>query len=68
MRLKEDTEHLKRIVYRDVKSSGGTSRIGTPSIYDLMKRKEEKDRTNIAGSDIKIVEEKSEKKDISKEK
>src|SRR3989338_86306 len=65
---KEDTEHLKRTVYRDVKSSGGTSRIGTPSIYDLMKRKEEKDRTNIAGSDIKIVEEKSEKKDISKEK
>jgi len=47
---KEDTEYLKR---RIIKTQENVKKSSTPSIYDLMKKKEEKDR-GIVGKDIEL--------------
>lgn len=47
---KEDTEYLKR---RIIKTQENVKKSSTPSIYDLMKKKEEKDK-GIVGKDIEL--------------
>ena len=51
---KEDTEQIKRNIFRENRPKNST-----PTIYDLMKKKEEKDKTTLVGSDIQIVEDKA---------
>jgi len=56
---KEDTEHIKRSLYRETRLKSST-----PSIYDLMKKKEEKDKISIIGKDIQIAEDKTKWDDL----
>lgn len=63
---KEETEKLSRKVYgnyekKELKSRGSS----VPSIYDLMKKREEKESSSITGNAIEIIEDKSGK--LSKE-
>lgn len=53
---KEDLDSLKRKIYPPVKSKNTT-----PTIYDLMKKKEEKDKLGIKGQEIQVVNDKSDK-------
>jgi transcriptional regulator with XRE-family HTH domain len=46
---KEDTSKIRRSVYRDRPSNK------VPTIYELMKKKEEKDKTSIIGNDIDLA-------------
>lgn len=47
---KEDTEHLKRTIMKDSLKTRGD----VPTIYDLMKKKTEKDKTSVTGQDIEL--------------
>lgn len=57
---KEDTEYLKKSVLKHTASSSYSSsqKSNVPTLYDLMKHKEERDKTSVTGSDIQIVEDK----------
>lgn len=46
---KEDTAKIRRTIFKDSKSK-------VPTIYDLMKKKEERDKTSLTGKDIDILE------------
>jgi len=50
---KEDTEKLKRRVFREEYSETRKKK-AVPSIYDLMKNKEEKEKKSLIGKDIQI--------------
>ena len=51
---KENTEEIKRKIYGRASSVASKKSSGTPTIYDLMKKKEEKDRVSLLGDDIEI--------------
>lgn len=53
---KEDTEKLKKKVYRGNYSPTRISKNKVPTIYDLMKAKSEKEKMSIVGKDIRIEE------------
>jgi len=48
---KEDTDFIKKTVYKESLKQ----KSNTPSIYELMKKKEEKEKTSMTGDDIKIA-------------
>ena len=56
----EQTEKMGRenmnYMNKTIVKAGLKKRGNVPTIYDLMKRKEEKDKTSIVGKDIEIVE------------
>jgi len=54
---KEDTEQMKKEVYSNYEKKELKTRGEVPSIYDLMKKKEEKEKTSITGRDIQILDE-----------
>ena len=56
---REDTNKIKNKLYGNAAKANKT-----PSIYDLMKKKEERDKTSFTGKDIQIVNDSREKQEI----
>ncbi len=58
---KEDSDKLKRKVYDSYEKKETKAHGNVPTIYDLVKKREEKEKTSVVGKEIEIIEEKTEK-------
>jgi len=54
---KENTEKISQKIYQNYKEKETSTKPKVPTIYDLMRKKEERERTSITGKDIQVSDE-----------